>query len=175
MSKGQRRVAIVTSGFVLASIAGAVIWLLKVVCYYEESPTVRRIAVLTDRDTEFDFEPVHFAPYQFLIGVKGASTDCPPFEGVITVSGPDGKEMTIPIDSGGSQKSNWLDESSETGYILTWRKDPSLSEILTYGHSYRIRIRLEGPLPNGSSLWFSSMRHIPISIFGKEQGEAPKP
>lgn len=173
MSTGQWRVVIVAAGFLLASISGAVVLFLSVVDHHVESPTVQRLSALTDREVEFDFEPIHFAPYQFLIGVKGASTACPAFEGAITISGPDGKETKISIDSGSSQESNWLHDPSETGYILTWGKDPRLSEILLRGHSYRVRVRLDEPLPGGTSLWFSSMRHIPI--LGKDEAQQDAP
>lgn len=128
---------------------------------------MRRLSAITSREIDLDLVPVHFPPYQFLIGVKDAPTERPPFKGVITISGSDGKETKISIDSGGSMKSNWLHDPSETGYILTWGKGPILSEILMRGRSYRVRVRFEETLPEGTSLWFSSMRHIPI--FGKEE------
>jgi hypothetical protein len=168
-SLGQWRVAIVRAGFVLAAISGAVFLVLSVVAPHVESPAVQRLSAMIDREVEFDFEPLHFPPYEFLIGVKGASMECPAFEGAITISGPDGKVTKISIDSGSSQVSNWLHDPSETGYILTWFKDPSLSDILVRGRSYRVQVRLEEPLPSASSLWFSSMRHIPL--LGKEEAQ----
>ncbi len=168
LRESQWRVVIAGLGFLLVAVA-SVLFLINSLPDYVESPTARRLSVLTDREVEMNLEPLHFPPYQFLIGVKGVSAECPPFEGTITVSGPDGKETEISIDSVSSQESSWLDDHSETGYILTWGKEPSLTEILVRGHPYRVRVRLEEPLPDGSSLWFSSMRHIPIR--GKEEAQ----
>lgn len=162
LSNGQWRVAIVALGLVLASIGGCVFLLVSVSDDQMRSPTVQRLSLSIDREIDLVFQPTHFPPYQFLIGVKGASAECPPFAGTITVSGPDGMETGISIDSVSSQESNWLHNPSETGYILTWSKEPSLSQILVRGQSYRVRIRFQEPPPDGCSLWFSSMRHTPI-------------
>ncbi len=158
---------IVTLGLVLAVILAAAFLMISVVGHQVESPTVRRLSALTDREINLDFTPTHFGPYQFLIGVRGASPACPSFDGELTISGPDGKETEISIDSITSQESNWLRDPSEKGYILTWGKQPSLDEVLVRGDSYRVRFRFEESLPDGCSLWFSSMRHIPI--LGKEK------
>jgi hypothetical protein len=168
LSEGQRRVVIAGLGFLLVVIA-SVLFLINSLPDYVDTPTARRLSVLTDREIEMDLEPLHFPPYQFLIGVKGRTPECPPFEGTISISGPDGKQTKILIDSASSQKSTWLDEHSETGYILTWGKHPSLTEILVRGHPYRVRVRFEEPLPDGSSLWFSSMLHNPTR--GEEEAQ----
>jgi hypothetical protein len=94
--------------------------------------------------------------------VEGESAECPAFEGTLMIAGPDGDVMTLPITSADSQRSNWLHECGGTGYLLTMGRQPSLGEVLVRGQSYRLVLRFEESLPEGCSLWFSSMCHIPI-------------
>ena len=150
----------------------SVITILVVVCLLvllfclrtTEVPNTKRLVDLVGAETSIELKPDFYPPYHLLIGIPSASGKLPQFVGSLRVTDDDGKVVTIAIDSETSKESNWLQSSTETGFILAWEHQPGLSETLQPRKSHRIRISFQDMPPQGSSLWFSSMRHM--AIFG---------
>ena len=130
-------------------------------------PNVRHLVDLVGAETSIDLKPDSHPPFELLIGVPSGLGELPRFLGSLQVTSDDGKVATIAIDSKTLKESNWLQSSTETGYILAWNHQSGLSEILQSGKSHRLQISFEDMPPQGCSLWFSSMRHM--TIFGDKK------
>lgn len=129
-----------------------------------EVPNVTRLVDLAGAETNIELTPEFYPPYDLLIGVPSTPEGLPRFVGTLHVTSSDGRTVAIAIDSRTTKESNWLQGSTQTGYILGWGRQPLLSEFLQPRKSHRLRISFEGAPPTGSSFWFSSMRHV--TIFG---------
>jgi len=160
MTMHKKRLVIVSLAVLTAIVAFAVFLLCR---FTIEIPTECRLADLSIvAEREIQFRPEHYPPYHLLIGSPNPRSGVPRFSGTILITDSNGSEFKIPIDSASSQESNWLQRSTETGYILTWGHQPRLDKILKRGAICRLRISFNDPPPSGCSLWFFSMQHSHI-------------
>ncbi len=125
-----------------------------------EVPTTQKVGQFTSSGLEFDLRPQSHRPYHFVVGVPGIRDKAPSFRGVLELRGPEGRTESIPITSDTVQACNWLHDSTTSGFILAWTAPQQFSEILRRGAVYHVRISVTESLPNGCSLWFSSMKHV---------------
>ena len=128
-----------------------------------ESPTAQRITELASSEVELEFRPEFNPPHHFLIGVPGTAKRPPGFRGTLGIVDSAGKVQTLSMDSDTAEYSNWLPEPSLTGFILAWDKRSDPARDLQPGQTYHLHLSFTKPPPAGSSLWFSSMRRIPVS------------
>jgi hypothetical protein len=120
-----------------------------------------RLANCTSNILSFTMAVRHDKPYQFVLGVPHTATKLLNFRGEVELNQGNTLLARIPIGSDDITTCNWLESSQGlSGYILTWSRTnraERLSEFLSKGYSYEVRVTFSESPPRDSSLWLTSI------------------